>query len=47
MMTCLVECDPDAVAIGDAVEIAFRPSDGGPPVPCFRPVRAGKPETPA
>ncbi|MGH7210891.1 MAG: Zn-ribbon domain-containing OB-fold protein [Acetobacteraceae bacterium] len=42
MMTCLVECDPDAVAIGDAVEIAFRPSEGGPPVPCFRPVPAGR-----
>ncbi len=37
MMTCLVECDPDAVSIGDAVEIAFRPTEGGPPVPCFRP----------
>lgn len=41
MMTCLVECDPDGVAIGDAVELAFRPSESGPPVACFRPVPAG------
>ena len=38
MMTNLVDCDFDAVRIGQQVTVAFKPSDGGPPVPCFRPV---------
>jgi uncharacterized OB-fold protein len=38
MMTNLVECDPDKLAIGQAVELVWRPAADGTPVPCFRPV---------
>lgn len=37
MMTNIVDCDLDTVRIGDAVQVVFKPSDGGPPVPMFRP----------
>ena len=37
MMTNLVDCDFDALRIGQTVALVFKPSDGGPPVPCFRP----------
>ena len=37
MMTNLVECDLDALAIGRKVQVVFRPTEGGPPVPMFRP----------
>lgn len=37
MMTNLVECDMDKLAIGQAVELAFVPAEDGTPVPCFRP----------
>ena len=35
MMTNIVDADPDALAIGQAVRVVFRQSDGGPPVPVF------------
>jgi uncharacterized OB-fold protein len=38
MMTNIIDCDLDTLRIGDAVAVAFRDSDGGPPVPMFRPV---------
>ena len=38
MMTNLVDCDFDALRIGQRVRLVFRPSDGGAPVPCFAPV---------
>ena len=38
MMTNIVSCDLDAIQIGQRVRLAFRPSDGGPPVPMFTPV---------
>jgi len=38
MMTNIIDCDLDTLRIGDAVTVAFRDSDGGPPVPMFRPV---------
>jgi uncharacterized protein len=38
MMTNIVDCDLDAIRIGQAVEVVFKPTDGGPPVPMFRPV---------
>lgn len=38
MLTNLVDCDPDALAIGQAVQLQFRPSDGEFPVPVFTPV---------
>jgi uncharacterized OB-fold protein len=37
MLTNIVDCDLDAIRIGQAVEVVFKPSDGGPPVPMFRP----------
>ena len=36
MMTNLVDCDLDAVRIGDKVQVVFKPTDGGPPVPMFK-----------
>ena len=39
MMTNIVDCDLDKVAIGDKVQITWRPTkDDGPPYPQFRPV---------
>ncbi len=38
MMTNLVDCDFDALRIGQAVRVVFVDSDGGPPVPMFTPV---------
>jgi uncharacterized protein len=39
MMTNLVDCDFDALRIGQRVKLVFTPTDGGPPVPCFTPDR--------
>ncbi len=38
IMTNIVDCDLDAIKIGQAVRLVFRPSEGGPPVPMFAPV---------
>ena len=40
MMTNIVDCDLDEVRIGDRVEVIFRATEGGPPVPVFRPCRS-------
>jgi len=37
MMTNIVDCDLDAIRIGQAVKVVFKPTDGGPPVPMFTP----------
>ena len=37
MMTNLVDCDLDAIRIGQRVRVVFKPTDGGPPVPMFTP----------
>ena len=37
MMTNLVDCDLDAIRIGQRVRLVFKPTDGGPPVPMFTP----------
>jgi uncharacterized OB-fold protein len=37
MMTNIVDCDLDALRIGQAVKVVFTPTDGGPPVPMFTP----------
>jgi hypothetical protein len=37
MMTSIVDADLDALRIGRPVTVAFHPTDGGPPVPVFRP----------
>ena len=35
MMTGLVDCDFDRLKIGQNVKLAFKPTQGGPPVPMF------------
>ena len=40
IMTNIVECDFDALKIGQKVEVVFTPTEGGAPVPMFRPVTA-------
>jgi uncharacterized OB-fold protein len=37
MMTNLVDCDLDALRIGQPVRVVWTPTDGGPPVPMFTP----------
>ena len=37
MMTNLVDCDLDAIRIGQAVRVNFKPTEDGPPVPMFSP----------
>ena len=38
VLTNIVDCDPDSLAIGQRVRIAFKPSEeGAPPVPTFTP----------
>ena len=37
MMTNIVDCDFDALRIGQRVGVVFQDSEGGPPVPMFRP----------
>ena len=37
MMTNIVDCDLDGIKIGQRVKVVFKPSEGGPPVPCFAP----------
>ena len=41
MITNLVDCDLDALRIGQDVQIKFTPTEGGPPVPTFTPVGQG------
>ena len=38
MMTNIVDGDLGAIRIGQRVTVAFKPSEGGPPVPMFRPM---------
>ncbi len=37
MMTNIVDGDLDAIRIGQRVQLVFKPSEGGPPVPMFTP----------
>ena len=37
MMTNIVDCDLDAIRIGQRVRLVFKQSEGGPPVPMFAP----------
>jgi hypothetical protein len=39
MITNIVDCDPNALKIGQAMKLTFKPSDGGLPVPMFTPVK--------
>ena len=38
MLTNIVDCDLDAVRIGQKVKVVFKPSEGGAAVPMFTPV---------
>jgi hypothetical protein len=38
MLTNIVDCDFDKLAIGQPVAVVFQDTDNGPPVPMFRPV---------
>ena len=40
MMTNIVDCDLDAVAIGQDVQLTFRETEGGYALPVFTPVAA-------
>ena len=35
MLTNIVDCDLDALRIGQKVRVVFKPTEGGPPVPMF------------
>jgi uncharacterized protein len=37
MMTNIVDCDLNAIRCGQPVKLVFKPTEGGPPVPCFTP----------
>ena len=37
VMTNFVDCDLDALAIGQKVKVRFEPTEGGPPAPVFAP----------
>jgi len=37
MMTNIVDCAFDAIRIGQAVKVVYKPTEGGPPVPMFTP----------
>lgn len=37
MLTNIVDCDLDAVRIGQKVKVVFKPTEDGPPVPMFTP----------
>ena len=37
MVTNIVDCDLDAIRIGQKVRVVFKPTEGGPPVPMFTP----------
>lgn len=37
LLTNIVDCDLDALAIGQRVKLVFKPTEGGAPVPMFAP----------
>ena len=39
MLTNIVDCDFDALAIGQPVTLVFQETENGPPVPMFKPVK--------
>ncbi|WP_083467905.1 Zn-ribbon domain-containing OB-fold protein [Methylobacterium tarhaniae] len=43
MLTSLVDCEAESLAIGQPVRLVFAQSRNGTPVPCFRPVEAAEP----
>lgn len=47
MMTYLVDCDFDTLAVGQPVELVCHASENGTPVPCFTPASAANLDDPA
>jgi len=39
MLTNIVDCDFDALAVGQPVTLVFQETENGPPVPMFKPVK--------
>jgi uncharacterized protein len=39
MMTNIVDCDLNAIKIGQKVKVVFKPTEGGPAVPTFAPAQ--------
>lgn len=37
MMTNIVDCDLDAIEVDQRVQVVFKPTEDGQPVPCFAP----------
>jgi hypothetical protein len=37
MLTNIVDCDFDTLAIGQSVTVVFKETENGPPVPMFKP----------
>ncbi len=37
MMTNIVECDLDTIRCGQKVKVTFKPTEGGPSIPMFKP----------
>ena len=37
MMTNIVDCDLDAIRVGQPVKLVFKATEGGPPLPMFAP----------
>ncbi len=38
MLTNIVDCDLDTIRCGQKVQVTFKPTEGGPSVPMFKPV---------
>jgi uncharacterized OB-fold protein len=39
MLTNIIDCDFERVAVGQQVQVVFKPTEGGPPVPMFTALR--------
>ncbi len=37
VMTNIVDCDLDTIACGQKVQVTFKPTEGGPSIPMFKP----------
>jgi len=37
-LTNIVDCDLDTIRCGQKVQVTFKPTEGGPSVPMFKPV---------
>jgi uncharacterized OB-fold protein len=42
MLTNIVDCDFERVSVGQPVQVIFKPTDGGPPVPMFTAIQGAR-----